>query len=97
MRATGEAPWFGSKRPRGLFISCYDGLARSGCLMDRTGAERQRRYIAKLKAAAARPQAGVADAAEVARLKARIAELEAELTRERAKKAPPRNWQRRKE
>jgi len=47
--------------------------------MDRTGAERQRRYIAKLKAAAARPQAGVADAAEVARLKARIAELEAEL------------------
>jgi hypothetical protein len=65
--------------------------------MDRTGAERQRRYIAKLKAAAARPQAGVADAAEVARLKARIAELEAELTRERAKKAPPRNWQRRKE
>jgi hypothetical protein len=47
--------------------------------MDRTNAERQRRYIANLKAVAQ------SDAA----LKARIAELEAELTRERAKKAQP--------
>jgi hypothetical protein len=47
--------------------------------MDRTNAERQRRYIANLKAVAQ------SDAA----LKARIAELEAELARERAKKAQP--------
>jgi len=45
--------------------------------MDKTNAERQRRFIAKLKAQA---QAGSVDARRTAPLKARIAELEAERT-----------------
>ena len=44
--------------------------------MDRTNAERQRRYIARLKA-----QASVSNADAVAKLEARIRELEAELAR----------------
>jgi hypothetical protein len=55
--------------------------------MDRTNAERQRRFIAKLKAAAAQSKPGVTNAGETAKLKARIAKLEAELARERAKPA----------
>jgi hypothetical protein len=46
--------------------------------MDRTNAERQRRYIAKLKAKAATEQTGVSNA-ELAQLKAENAQLKQEL------------------
>jgi hypothetical protein len=53
-------------------------------MTDKTNAERQRRYIARLKAQA---KAGVSNAsdAKLAQAKARIAELEADLERERAR------------
>jgi hypothetical protein len=56
--------------------------------MDRTNAERQRRYIARLKQQAA-AQGGVTNASAVAKLEARIRELEAELARARADAVKP--------
>jgi hypothetical protein len=51
-----------------------------------TGKERQQRYIDRLIGAAAKPAQPDERDREIAALKARIAELKAELARERAKK-----------